>query len=185
MNLSNFFTRLLVVLPLVVPFVGMQPALADEGHCQRGIGETRANTPAGAFELPRDGTVIHSTTNLQWAQCAIGQDWTRDGCSGNAEVFSWEDAQSAIGAFNRNGGVGGFSDWRLPTVEELETVVEHCREAPAINTTIFPDTPWAGFWTSSDGNDDPEYAWFVGFYRGLSFEYSRSASYRVRPVRSR
>jgi len=161
------------------------PAQADESHCERGVGENRANTPARAFELLRDGTVVHSETNLQWAQCAIGQEWSRDTCSGIAEVFDWNNAQTAIDDFNRNGGLGGFTDWRLPTVEELESIAEHCREAPAINSSIFPNTPWAGFWSSSNGEDDPEYAWFVGFYYGLAFEYSRSASYRVRPVRSR
>ncbi len=178
---SSFFTSLFFISLAFI--VG--PALAGEGHCEPGVGEERANTPAGAFEFLRDGTVIHSDTNLQWAQCAIGQDWGPDSCTGIADVFTWDDAKAAVEAFNRNGGVGGYTDWRLPTVDELETIAEHCREAPAINTTIFPDTPWAGFWSSSDGNDNAEHAWFVGFYYGLSFEYSRSASYRVRPVRSR
>ncbi len=178
---SHFLTSLCFIGLVML----LNPVLADESHCERGIGEDRASTPASAFELLRDGTVIHADTGLQWAQCAIGQEWNRESCSGVAEVFDWDGAQTAIDAFNRNGGVGGFTDWRLPTVEELESIAEHCREAPAINTTIFPDTPWAGFWTSSDGAENAEYAWFVGFYYGLAFEYSRLASYRVRPVRSR
>ena len=178
---STFFTSLL--------FFGLAaiatPALADQSHCERGVGENRAKTPASAFELLRDGTVVHTATDLQWAQCAIGQEWNRDSCTGTAEVFTWEDAKAAIDAFNRNGGMGGFTDWRLPTREELESIAEHCREAPAINTMIFPKTPWAGFWTSTNGDANHEFAWFVGFYYGLAFEYSHSASYRVRPVRNR
>lgn len=178
---SGFFTSLW----LLAIVVAVNPALADESHCESGVGENRALTPASAFELPHDGTVVHTATGLQWAQCAIGQDWNRNSCLGTAEVFTWNDARAAIDALNGNGGLAGFTDWRLPTREELESIAETCREAPAINSNIFPNTPWAGFWSSSSGDSNSEHAWFVGFYYGLAFEYSQAASYRVRPVRIR
>jgi len=160
-------------------------AQADDSHCQPGIGQKRADTPSTEFELPRNGTIIHSRTGLQWAQCALGQSWSRDFCAGQATPFRWDDARQAIERLNTSGVLGGFSDWRLPTRRELETIIERCRENPTINTSIFPDTPSAGFWTGSRNTVSGANAWFVGFYSGRSLQYSRNASYLVRPVRTR
>ncbi len=163
--------------------VASAPAFANQAHCQPDVGESRATTPTSSFELLRDGSVIQRGANLQWAQCALGQRWDRADCDGRALAFDWEGATSAIAELNSNGGLSGYSDWRLPTRQELEGIVERCREAPAINEQIFPNTPWAGFWSSSVDTSKQEHAWFVGFYYGLPLEYSQSASYRVRPVR--
>jgi hypothetical protein len=174
--------KLIIALALAA-FFANAPVLANESHCQQGIGENRASTPASAFELLRDGSVIQRQANVQWAQCALGQTWNRSGCDGRALAFDWDGATRAIAEFNSDGGLAGHADWRLPTRTELEAIVEKCREAPAINEIVFPNTPWAGFWSSDIAND--EHAWFVGFYYGLPLEYSRSASYRVRPIRDR
>jgi len=172
-------------IALLTIIVTIPAALANESHCEAGVGEQRASTPTSEFELPRDGTIIHSRTRLQWAQCALGQSWSRDFCTGQAQPFNWENARDAVEQVNQSQELGGFSDWRLPTREELETIVETCRQAPSINENVFPNTPWAGFWTSSTDTAEANQAWFVGFYYGLPLEYSRDASYRVRPVRSR
>jgi len=176
--------RLPLPIILMTLLLVLRPALADS-HCQAGVGEDEAATPSHAFELPGNGTVIHSQSNLQWAKCALGQSWSRDFCGGQAISMSWDQANAAVEALNQEGGLAGYRDWRLPTRGELESLVETCREAPAINENIFPNTPWAGFWTRSIDTGDPRTAWFVGFYGGVTFEYSRAASYRVRPVRDR
>jgi len=160
-------------------------AVADESHCESGVGERRAATPTSEFELPRDGTVIHSRTGLQWAQCALGQAWEREACNGQATSLSWSEAVDAVAELNRSSRLAGFNDWRLPSRQELESIVENCREAPAINENVFPNTPWAGFWTVSTDTTEENHAWFVGFYYGLTLEYSQDSSYRVRPVRTR
>ncbi|AKS42612.1 Lcl C-terminal domain-containing protein [Wenzhouxiangella marina] len=177
--------RIRTTLTLLLLMAFSTATVAQDSHCQLGIGEDEASTPSDEFELPRDGTVIHVRTDLQWAQCALGQGWSRDSCTGQAESMTWSEAQTAIDELNRTGELGGYTDWRLPTREELETIVEKCREAPAINDDIFPDTPWAGFWTSSLDTEEEGDAWFIGFYYGLTLEYSRDSSYRVRPVRYR
>ncbi len=181
--MTGTLSRAAVFLTLIV--LATPAALAFDRHCQGGTGEDEPTTPDTDFELPRDGTVIHDSTNLQWAQCALGQRWSRDFCTGQATSMSWDEANMAVDELNQNGDLAGYTDWRLPSREELETIVELCREAPAINENIFPNTPWAGFWSSSLDTEEEDHAWFVGFYYGLAFEYSRESSYRVRPVRSR
>jgi len=177
---SRFFR---IAAVLAIYFLSAPQSWAVDSHCMGGIGEDEARTPDSEFELPSDGTVIHGTTELHWAQCALGQSWSRDFCTGSATSMTWNEANEAIDALNQSGELAGYTDWRLPSRVELESIVENCREAPAINENIFPNTPWAGFWTSSLDTEEEDHAWFVGFYYGLTFEYSRDSSYRVRPVR--
>ncbi len=175
--------RIQHVLLAVVLTLGVTGLHASEPHCQPGVGEDRSTTPSGRFERPGNGTVNDRMTGLQWTQCALGQNWSRDACGGQALAFTWDNARLATRRFNDGGGLAGYTDWRLPTREELAGIVEHCREAPSINTRVFPDTPWAGFWSSEESRDDPNDAWFVGFYYGVELAYNKNSSYRVRLVR--
>lgn len=210
MRLASSFTAITMILALA----GWgTTALAQNDHCQDGTGSSEATTPSRDFIDLGGGVVEHEPTGLQWSRCALGQTFQSGRCQGPADVFFWNEAKDAVEQLNRSGRLGGHNDWRLPTVEELATLIEKCRETPAINTEIFPDTPWSGFWTSTlhfDGNNrlddyDPEHvevnakdgaheedddrdiypqeAWFVGFFKGLEYPYNIESSYRLRPVR--
>lgn len=128
-------------------------ASAQNEHCNEAGRSDQATTPSRDFVDVGGGVVQHETTDLQWSRCAIGQAWNAGSCNGAATVFSWDEARDAIDRLNATGELAGWSDWRLPTVEELAGIVEECRETPAINTEIFPNTPWSGFWTSTLHDD--------------------------------
>ncbi|MFN2334086.1 MAG: DUF1566 domain-containing protein [Wenzhouxiangellaceae bacterium] len=122
-------------------------ALGSDRHCVDGVGDDRARTPDNVFVDLGDGSVRHQDSGLQWMRCALGQTYDDQRCAGQANVYSWADARTEVEQVNRSGQFGNYSDWRLPSVDELKTIIEGCRQAPAINTTIFPDTPASGFWT--------------------------------------
>jgi len=124
-------------------------ALAQNEHCDDNGSSNRATTPSNDFADVGGGVVQHKPTGLQWSRCSVGQTWNGGSCSDAAGVFYWNEAQNAVDQVNTTGELAGYSDWRLPTVEELATLIEKCREAPAINPEIFPNTPWSGFWTST------------------------------------
>lgn len=124
-------------------------ASAQNEHCNDAGSSDQATTPSRDFVDVGGGVVQHEPTALQWSRCAIGQTWDAGSCSGAATVFYWDEAQDAVDQLNASGELAGWSDWRLPTVEELATLIEKCRETPAINPEIFPNTPWSGFWTST------------------------------------
>lgn len=148
---SKFKLTAAAVTIALVTFGGA--ASAQNNYCTDGASKDRATTPAADFVDLGNGIVEHEPTGLQWSRCAIGQTFNGRGCDGAATVFHWDEARDAIDRLNASGELAGYSDWRLPTVEELRSIVEECRETPAINPDIFPDTPWSGFWTSTLHDD--------------------------------
>jgi len=56
--------------------------------------------------------------------------------------------------------------WRLPTRDELFSIVDTMRSDPAIDTSFFPGTPSTFFWSSSPFPDLPSHWWGVNFSLG-------------------
>jgi hypothetical protein len=80
-----------------------------------------------------DTTVRDNETGLMWQSEA------------SASTFVFGDSSYCDAATT-----GGFDDWRLPTVTELQTIVDETRPAtPYIDTALFPTTTDAPLWTST------------------------------------
>jgi hypothetical protein len=129
------------------------------------IGEDGALLAAGATEWV---AVLDTRTNLMWAVEV-------------SKRLTWKKALEAP----KKLAIGGFKDWRLPTVEELFCLADRTRSVPAIDTDFFPDTPSDWFWSSTPWAASPsDYAWLVYFYDGYSYCYRQSSDNYVRAVRS-
>ena len=102
---------------------------------------------------------------------------------GNAGT-SGNDTESFISALN-SANYGGYSDWRLPTDKELQTIVDFGRYDPAINTVYFPSTVVSDYWSSTSSYALNSYkAWYVDFfYGGVDFG-DKGLYHYVRAVRS-
>ena len=80
-------------------------------------------------------------------------------------------------------GLGGYHDWRMPSFDELRSIVDYGRYNPAINTTFFPNTVASYYWSATTFANYPDGAWFVNFYYGNDDYYYKSNNYYVRAVR--
>lgn len=113
-------------------------------RCVRRL-RTRAD-PNSAPRYSVEGTSVTDTsTGLTWQQAVSDQD------------LAWEAAKSYCSA-----------GWQLPTKRELETLVDVRAAPPTIDQKYFPETPQAGFWTSTIVHPTPEKAFQVDFKDGLS-----------------
>ena len=70
-----------------------------------------------------DGTVTDVKTGLQWMRFSLGQEWRGGTCVGEAKTYKWMLALNAAVALNHKGGYAGRYDWRLPTKDELLSLV--------------------------------------------------------------
>ncbi len=71
--------------------------------------------------VTNEGLVIDRDNNVMWMRCSIGQMWSGNTCSGMATKLTKEEAQKVAQAQS----YGGYSDWRLPAADELESLI-HC-----------------------------------------------------------
>ena len=58
------------------------------------------------------------------------------------------DTMDFINALNTS-NYGGFSDWRMPTVKELQSIADYNQINPSIPTAYFPNTVASDYWSST------------------------------------
>jgi len=124
-----------------------------------------------------DNVVIAHATGLMWYQ------------SGSEKEMDWNKARQWVKDLNSR-EYAGFSDWRLPTVEEAASLLESGKKAGDLYINAVFDVTQSGIWTG-DKNDNASYldgAWsvrFKGAYGGgnVCWLYGNASNY-VRPVRS-
>ena len=79
----------------------------------------------------------------------------------------------------------GHCDWRLPTLEDLQTILVEphpCGTSPCIDA-IFGPTAAFYYWSSTTYSLSPDIAWEVHFGGGLVYAYYKDRDYYVRAVR--
>lgn len=106
-----------------------------------------------------------------------GLTWSQENVPGGER--KWAEAQKACIEFE----LGGFSDWRLPSIRELLTIVDYERHEPAIDIAFKCDSAW--YWTSTPYHGSPGVvAWVVSFGSGNASWLNQDYGYLVRAVRS-
>ena len=154
------------------------PAAAQTCQSETSVPST---TPDDRFLMHGNGTVTDTATDLMWAQCAEGLSGSA--CTdGGAANFTWEEALIRA----RDSGLAGYTDWRLPNINELSSLVEERCVDPAISLAVFPNTPAAYFWSASPSAYQWLDAWAVYFNYGSAegHLYRHYPDGHVRLVRS-
>ena len=127
----------------------------------------------------KDGFVFDTNTNLMWLRFLYGQTWKNGSIQGRAVRLTWKTAFTAIDDFNAEGGHAGYSDWRLPTIDELRSLYDQnykLKEGVFLNNN--------GFWSSSAFECGCNEAWLVGLSNGYNSWLRVDYNDQVRLVRS-
>jgi hypothetical protein len=120
------------------------------------------------------------------AHYELAPDWSRDTRTGltwervvSEQTFDVAGAASYCAALQLAEKVG----FRLPTMKELETLVDERRAQPAIDPEAFPNTPTESFWSSSAWSGTTDLNWYVRFDSGSALYELSKERFRVRCVR--
>lgn len=155
----------------------------------------------GFYLLYPNGIALDTRTKLMWQRCDVGQIWNGNTCTGEASNITWNDAMPN-GQQKSWASFAGYSDWRMPTIEELRSLVycssgnpktwndtsKECKgnyQKPTIDTTAFPGTlHWV--WSSSADASGPTGTWSLSLYFGNGNVgwTNGSDAYQVRLVRA-
>ena len=124
-----------------------------------------------------DGTVSDAVTRLMWQQ----QVPVTGGPSEDGNL-TWTAANDYCATLSAS----GHADWRLPSEIELVSLLDYSNLGqghPSIDSTVFPDTPLAAFWSSTPLAGADTNQWTVYFDAGFTYAYDVSTVARVRCVR--
>lgn len=125
-----------------------------------------------------DGTVLDKNTGLIWL---------KDANVSNLPLPN-EGAKQYLQEMNSGKRPNfGYSDWRLPTINEIETLVDKSRFYPALPIGHpFTKAQNHYYWSSSTGKDVVDYVWIMDVASGeMTMDYVSYCSYKfLWPVRS-
>lgn len=129
------------------------------------VGDSRADAPSDQYDVS-NGTVFDKKSQLTWEQNPSNQTYT------------WNEAMAHCLNLQLVG-----SGWRVPSMKELQSIVDETRVDPAIDVTAFPNTALVRYWTSTQRMAETGDRWLVSFDYGGSSIDSLNATYPVRCVR--
>lgn len=117
------------------------------------------------FELDAQGSALHKASGLRWYRCSAGQRFANGQCVGDALLLNQEDAQKYARDFSASSG----RSWRLPTIQEMNSIREDRCVNPALNPHVFPAIRVDNYWTSSRSLNGPGLGCTTYTYNGNSF----------------
>lgn len=124
-----------------------------------------------------ESIVWDELTGLVWMGCVPFLSPNSDCAAGSVQLFSYSDAQnfcSSLNTFNSGQGYAGFKNWRLPTVQELVSIIDREKLISMhgmVDPNSFPNNPgdnimtW-GYWTLTESPYSPNYNYNVRFELG-------------------
>lgn len=112
--------------------------------------------------------VVDKNTGLQW----------QDNKDAKTVKKNWSDAQK----YCQDLSLGGYSDWRLPSYNEILSIADYNKYSPAIKDG-FENVVSDCYWSSTPYSSGNSYAWHVDFKDDYAFGSNKSSKHYVRCVR--
>ncbi|MCX5896520.1 MAG: DUF1566 domain-containing protein, partial [Proteobacteria bacterium] len=147
-------------------------AIGDDGDLETGVA-----WPDTRFTDKIDGTVKDNLTGLVWTKNANLPNGT----------LTWQGALDYVAGMNAGTNPNfGYTDWRLPNVNELKSLIDNSKYAPSLpQGHPFTNVQSNGYWSSTTYAFHTDYAWIVYMSYGyVNVDYKSYFSYYAWPVRS-
>jgi hypothetical protein len=117
-----------------------------------------------------DKIVVDHNSRLMWGQ------------SGSNVPYKWDSAESIyIATLNKN-SFAGYSDWRVPTLEELLSLAEVYQGGDNLVINSIFNTASNAYWSADKSSKQA--AWAVSYTHGSFDSYLTVADLHVRAVRT-
>ena len=113
-----------------------------------------------------------------WKDPKTGLEWQ---CESPGEM-TWHGAQEYAGSLS----LDGRNDWRLPTLAELESLLDRTKHRPEGRPLMRDEVPFRdelSYWSSTTFEEHTKNAWIVMFDGAYLLSYYKSNLYHVRCVR--
>ncbi len=129
-------------------------------NAQDGSYVTSATSPS--FTNNGNGTITDNRTGLMWKRCTEGL--SGDNCAAGAvNTIAWDVALAQC----ENLSYAGRTDWRMPNIKELISIVNYQNYNPAIDIVYFPNTPYSNYhMASTTYSNGTSINWEVSFADG-------------------
>ena len=136
----------------------------DDGYYEIGL-----EWPSPRFTDNTDGTVSDNLTGLMW-------EW-----STNDTLRNWQTALD----YCNDSTASGYGDWRMPNINELETLINYEEVSPAgwLNLLAFDDCKAQPYWSSTTDIDDSTSAYSVNMSDARIYRIVKTNSNYVLAVR--
>jgi hypothetical protein len=124
---------------------------------------TDPNAPPADEYTRANEIVTDHVRGLQWQDTSYSQadkNTYNSETSESQRARQWIHAEAYCSSLNLEGG-----GWRLPTINELDTLIDHDETNPAINP-IFQNALGLGTWSGTTYQENTSQAWGIGFYSG-------------------
>jgi hypothetical protein len=133
-----------------------------------------ADPPDPRFIDHGDGTVTDYLTGLMWTKDAQLIPWK----------YHWNTAVELCDSLIYP-DTNGYDDWRLPSLEELQSLIDSNNNNPALPThhPFYNIAPFV-YWTSTPYEHIHEHVCYVFMITGISFYHCKAAYGFVWPVRT-
>ena len=150
---------------------------------------TRDNVTGLTWEVKTDDNGLRDKNHTYtWYSTNGASNGGNEGtANGGTCTGSTCDTESFVNAVNAGAGLCGATDWRLPSLRELQSLVDFSVPAtgvaPTIDATYFPNTQINWFWSANNYSSIPAAAWLVVFFDGSSVAGGKPVNGYVRLVR--
>jgi len=121
---------------------------------------------------------VEKRKKLTWNDPKTGLEWQFD----SPGEMAWQAALEYAEALS----LDGKSDWRLPTLSDLETLLDRSVLYYELRPIIRKEVPFRdtlSYWTATTFEDHTNNAWIIMFDGAYVLSYYKSNAYHVRCVR--